>query len=37
MNIVIVTNMNIYGNEFMISVTNIEVMNSCTNISFERI
>lgn len=37
MNIVIITNMNIYRNEFMISVTNIEVMNSCTNISFERI
>ena len=37
MNIVIIINMNIYGNEFIITITNIEVMKSCTNISFERI
>lgn len=37
MYIVIIINMNIYGNEFIITVTNIEVMKSCTNISFERI
>ena len=37
MNIVLIINMNINGNEFIITITNIEVMKSCTNISFERI